>query len=214
MWAALGLVVVCGVVKVSGDFAVARAPEIAAVVVPPVQTVQPLQPAAKKVKKAAVGQRRGKVARAPAAVLVPVPVPVSVPAVEAPLIVAEEAFSAPPLLSPEPEPEPAPAPEPEAPLDFDGNGEQIAQAIANAKRGAVQTCFERELKQNPALRGNVLIELELAPPQQVHAVRVSDDLERPAFTKCVSAALQRLSFTGLDEDVSIQIPYALSPRGK
>jgi hypothetical protein len=78
----------------------------------------------------------------------------------------------------------------------------------------VQRCFERELKQNPKLQGRVTVELELAPPQQVNAVRVSDDLERPEFTRCVTAAMQRISFTGLNEELSVQVPYVLSARGK
>jgi len=134
-----------------------------------------------------------------------------------------------PELKPEPEPEPEPLPaaplpapplvstepEPQAALVLDdGNGEAIARAIQGAKRGAVQQCFERELKSNPKLSGTVVVELELAPPQQVSEVRVSDDLERPAFTQCVRAAMQSLSFSGLNEEISVRVPYAVSARGK
>ena len=104
----------------------------------------------------------------------------------------------------EPAPEPAP----------DGNGEAIARAIAASKRAAVRACFESELKQQPTLRGNVLVELDLAPPNRVTDVRVTDDLERPAFTRCVSSEMQRVHFAALDEELSVAVPYVLSPERK
>ena len=96
----------------------------------------------------------------------------------------------------------------------DGNGEAIARAIAAEKRGAVRNCFERELKQTPTLGGNVVVELDLVPPDRVNAVRVSDDLERPAFTHCVSSAMEHLTFVALNEEVSVRVPYVLSAQAK
>jgi outer membrane biosynthesis protein TonB len=151
------------------------------------------------------------------------PAPVTDPEVATEPAPVQEPFSAPPLLNTEPPaaaPAPAPEPEPtavetaEAPLTFDGNGEEIARAIAKAKRREVQRCFEHELKRAPTLHGTVNVELELAPPQQVTAVRVSDDLERPELTACVTQAMQRLSFTGLNEEISVRVPYVLTARGK
>jgi hypothetical protein len=134
-----------------------------------------------------------------------------------------EPFSAPPLLPTEPPP-PAPeaavtaapeAAEPDdAPLTFDGNGEAIARAIANAKRRAVQACFEHELKRAPNLHGTVNVELDLAPPQKVNDVRVSDDLDSPELTRCIATTMQHLNFVGLNEDVTIHVPYLLSARSK
>ena len=105
-------------------------------------------------------------------------------------------------------------PAPEAESVGDGNGEAIARAIAIEKRRAVQDCFERELKQTPTLKGNVTVELDLAPPQQVNGVRVTDDLDRPAFTQCVSSTMQHLSFVALNEEVSVHVPYVLTARAK
>lgn len=130
------------------------------------------------------------------------------------------AMVAAPLLAPLPPPplvetEPAPVEAVAPALAFDdGNGESIARAIARAKRAAVQDCFERELKRSPDLRGNVTVELELSPPNRVGAVRVSDDLNRPELTRCVTATMQKLQFSGLNEEVSVQLPYALSPAPK
>ena len=95
-----------------------------------------------------------------------------------------------------------------------GNGEAIARAIAADQRGAVRACFERELKGDPTLHGTVAVELDLAPPNQIAAVRVSDDLERPAFTECVSAAMRHARFAALNEEVHVRVPYVLSAEGK
>lgn len=109
---------------------------------------------------------------------------------------------------------PPPAPPAEEEDTRDGNGEAIARAIASAKRAAVRECFERELKQTPKLAGTVVVELDLAPPNSVREVRVSDDLERPSFTRCVVQTMQDVRFSSLDEEVSVRVPYALTPGRK
>jgi hypothetical protein len=142
------------------------------------------------------------------------------PASDVAPVVAERVVSAPAPIPEVTEPKeelvppPAPAPQPvESPdlLTLDGNGESIARAIASAKRAAVRDCFERELKQAPTLTGTVVVELDLAPPNHLGDVRVTDDLQRPAFTRCVTSTMQQVRFTGLDEEVSINVPYVLSP---
>ena len=57
----------------------------------------------------------------------------------------------------------------------------------------------------------------VAPPvrffdiNRVEVLRVSDDLDRPEFTRCVTSAMQGLRFAALDEDISVRVPYTLSP---
>ncbi|MDP3237335.1 MAG: AgmX/PglI C-terminal domain-containing protein [Myxococcales bacterium] len=130
------------------------------------------------------------------------------------LVVVNEAPPPPPDAPPAEPPEevegPPPAPQAEEPAQ-DGNGEGIARAIAAEKRAAVRSCFERELKEQPKLTGTVVVELDLAPPARVEAVRVSDDLNRPGFTRCVTAAMQGVRFAMLDEEISVRVPYVLSP---
>jgi len=166
-------------------------------------------------KKSRVAPRRevASPSVAPARVVVSAPTP-------APVVAERGVVSAPTPIPEVTEPKeelvppPAPAPEPvESPdlLTLDGNGESIARAIASAKRAAVRDCFERELKQAPTLTGTVVVELDLTPPNHLGDVRVIDDLQRPAFTRCVTSTMQQVRFTGLDEDVSISVPYVLSP---
>ncbi len=118
-------------------------------------------------------------------------------------------------------PPPPPPPESVAKLEEeeevperDGNGEAIARAIAAEKRAAVRACFESELKASPKLHGTVIVELELAPPNRVNGVRVNDDLERAAFTSCVAATMRDVKFGALDEEISVSVPYVLTPAAK
>lgn len=60
----------------------------------------------------------------------------------------------------------------------------------------------------------MLVEFDLAPPDRVIDVRVSDDLERPSFTRCVSDEMHRVRFAALDEELSVAVPYVLSPERK
>jgi hypothetical protein len=235
-WVVLVVLTSAAVLGVSGAIAwhvlsASEAPRVAEV--PPVVEPRSRPPAPKPPRPAAgTRTRKAKASRvAQARTPAPTPPPVEVAAPAAPAAPVEVAAPAPraepaaPPVPPGPEPavtappmvptEPQPAPEvDEAPLSFDGNGEQIARAVASAKRRAVQQCFERELKRTPELRGTVNVELDLAPPQKVNAVRVSDDLDRPELTRCVADSMQRLNFVGLNEEVTIHVPYVLSPRAK
>jgi hypothetical protein len=123
---------------------------------------------------------------------------------------SDESVARDPAAAPD-QPPAEPLPERAAPVAWDGSGESIARAIAAAKRAAVRNCFEHELKQQPKLTGTVVVELDLAAPDRVEALRVSDDLNRPEFTRCVTSAMQGLRFAALDEDISVRVPYTLSP---
>jgi hypothetical protein len=98
---------------------------------------------------------------------------------------------------------PAQRPEPQAVL------EDLARSLANQKRGAVQLCFERELKRDPHLRGNATVTIDLKAPHILARVFVQDSLHRPSFTHCVEQALRNVDFPHLGEDVSVEIPFAL-----
>ena len=201
-----GLLLLAGALgKTAWDVVVAPRPAAAAVLMPaplaaPVQVVP-----AQKLGAAAKPRAKARTPKSVQPALAPLPLP--------PMVATEPAPT--PVEAAVQEPAPAPVPVPaEEPIAFDGNGADIARAIAKAKRAAVQQCFEHELKRSPDLAGTVTIELDLAPPRQVQSVRVSDDLQRPEFTACVTAAMQQLSFTGLNEEVSVQLPYVLSARRK
>ena len=43
---------------------------------------------------------------------------------------------------------------------------------------------------------------------------IVDDLNRPTFTRCVTSAMQGVRFASLDEEISVRVPYVLSPERK
>lgn len=85
----------------------------------------------------------------------------------------------------------------------------LARALAEQKKGAVQLCFERELKRDPRLRGSVLVALELKAPRSLGLVDVQTSLRRPTFVKCVGRAMQSVDFPTLQEDVRVELPFVL-----
>ncbi len=87
--------------------------------------------------------------------------------------------------------------------------EDLARAIAQDKGGAIQLCYERELKRSPRLKGRVVVALDLVAPQKVAKVDVRDNLRRPTFTTCVHRAMKKIFFPTLREDLSIEIPFDL-----
>ncbi len=91
--------------------------------------------------------------------------------------------------------------------------EELARSIAQDKGGAIQLCYERELKKNPRLKGRVVVELDLVAPQKVSRVVVRDNLRKPAFTTCVKRTMKKLFFPSLREDLSIEIPFDLRSPG-
>jgi len=87
--------------------------------------------------------------------------------------------------------------------------EDLARSLAVQKKGAVQLCFERELKRDPRLKGSATVTVSLEAPHRIGQVEVRDDLGRQAFTKCVRTAMRSLDFPTLSEDVTVELPFAL-----
>jgi hypothetical protein len=89
------------------------------------------------------------------------------------------------------------------------NAYEMAREMANERRGAVQLCYERELKRNPNLHGHVTVDLQLKAPHTVGEIRVVDNLRRESFTECVTQAMKQVDFPPLREDLTFEIPFAL-----
>jgi hypothetical protein len=90
------------------------------------------------------------------------------------------------------------------------NAYDLARSIASDRRGAVQLCYEHALKRDPHLHGRVTVDLQLKAPHQIGEVRVIDNLKRTSFTQCVQKAMRHLDFPPLGEDLSVEIPFALT----
>jgi hypothetical protein len=91
------------------------------------------------------------------------------------------------------------------------DAETLARSLADQKKGAVQLCFERELKRNPHLSGSATVSLELKAPHRLGRVEVRDSLHRKPFTRCVTRAMRSVQFPELSQDLSVELPFALRP---
>ncbi|HEY3446561.1 MAG TPA: AgmX/PglI C-terminal domain-containing protein [Myxococcales bacterium] len=87
--------------------------------------------------------------------------------------------------------------------------EELARSLAAQKKGAVQLCFERELKRDPRLKGSAMVRVTLEAPHRIGSISVQDDLDRHSFTKCVRTAMKSLDFPSLSEDLTVELPFAL-----
>jgi len=91
--------------------------------------------------------------------------------------------------------------------------EALARSLAEQKKGAVQLCFERELKRDPRLRGTVTVALELKAPHRLGQIDVQSSLPKQSFIKCVGQAMQNVDFPNLGEDVRVELPFSLQTPG-
>jgi hypothetical protein len=90
------------------------------------------------------------------------------------------------------------------------NAYDLARAIAADRRGAVQLCYEHELKRNPRLHGRATVDLQIKAPRSIGEVRVIDNLKRSSFTRCVQKALRAIDIPPVAEDLVVEIPFALT----
>lgn len=86
---------------------------------------------------------------------------------------------------------------------------ELARSIAAQKKGAVQLCFERELKRDPGLTGSATVVLDLRRPHRLAKIVVRDDLKIPRFTRCVKDSMRSIDFPRLESSVTIELPFAL-----
>ena len=89
------------------------------------------------------------------------------------------------------------------------DAESLARSLADQKKGAVQLCFEHELKRNPHLSGSATVSLDLKAPHRLGRVEVTDSLHRKGFTRCVTRAMRSVQFPELAQDLSVELPFAL-----
>ncbi len=96
------------------------------------------------------------------------------------------------------------------PLAHAVNPTEFAHQVAADRKGGIQLCYEKLLKRNPALRGKVMVELDLQLPNRLSGVVVHDSFHSPDFTRCVQGLMQRMVVPPLTESVTVEIPFALS----
>jgi TonB family protein len=88
------------------------------------------------------------------------------------------------------------------------------QAVIDQNRAQVRNCYERRLKVNNVLQGELKLKLKIATNGQVNAVAVNGSLHDNEVFSCVRQVAQRWSFkppSGGNCAV-VQVPFQFAPK--
>lgn len=101
--------------------------------------------------------------------------------------------------------------------DWDCSGDlsrESLQAVIDKNRAQVRNCYERRLKVNNVLQGDLKLKLKIGASGQVSAVGVNGSLRDNEVFSCVRSIAQRWSFTPpKDGDCAVvQIPFQFAPK--
>jgi len=136
------------------------------------------------------------------------------------------------LVIPDPEPDSGPvvdagAPRPTRRLPGTGTGprdawESCTGDIPRAEAARVihdfntqiRNCYERQLKQNPALQGNLTVDLMIAPDGRVEGTRLAGTLRDRDVFACVRSVTSHMRFPapGGRDCAVVQAPFSFTPR--
>ncbi len=97
--------------------------------------------------------------------------------------------------------------------DPDNIDPRVLQQFITARRAAVQSCYERELRHNPAMKGGkVVLRMAIGTRGRVSGLSVEEDtLGSDAVTACMSALMQRWIFPVTPrEEVPLSVPFVFA----
>lgn len=128
------------------------------------------------------------------------------------------------LDEPEPEPEPTPEPEPDKPRkrgpsrgEWDCSGELPMPAISKIMRenqSQIRNCYERRLKVNNVLQGDLNLKVKVGGNGAVVATGVSGTLRDNEVFSCVRAIADKWSFPVPEGGACavVQVPFRFTPK--
>ncbi len=104
------------------------------------------------------------------------------------------------------------------PSEAFGTGVLDSSAIAKVvsrRKGAIKSCYEKQLKRNPKLAGKVKVQFTILQSGRVSNARVLEDTTGdPAVGKCIVSGMQRWRFPKPDGgDVTVAFPFVFAPSG-
>jgi len=127
-------------------------------------------------------------------------------------------------LEEEPEPEPTPEPEPDKtakPARVRAGGEWECSGdlpnpgkVINENRAQIRSCYERRLKVNNVLQGDLTLRVKVGSTGRVVASSVSGSIRDPQVWSCVRSLAQTWTFpvpTG-GACAVVQVPFQFSPK--
>jgi outer membrane biosynthesis protein TonB len=87
------------------------------------------------------------------------------------------------------------------------------QSVIDSNRAQIRSCYERRLKTNNVLQGDLKLKIRVAPNGQVSATAVSGSLKDNEVFNCVRNIAQRWSFPPPDNGCAVvQVPFQFSPK--
>lgn len=155
----------------------------------------------------------------------PAPEPVAAPIPKAPERSTALANNDLVLDEPEPEPEPTPDPEPVAPTkkkgparsEWDCSGELAMPAISKIMRdnqSQIRNCYERRLKVNNVLQGDLNLKVKVGANGSVVSSAVSGSLRDNEVYSCVRAIADKWTFPVPEGGACavVQVPFRFTPK--
>lgn len=84
-----------------------------------------------------------------------------------------------------------------------------------ARKGAIQSCYEKELKRNPNLKGKVVVRFSILPSGRVGDFEIDENtLGSEAVASCIRAAIRGWVFPFKPDDAAtVSYPFVFSPTG-
>ena len=87
------------------------------------------------------------------------------------------------------------------------------QGVIDSNRAQIRSCYERRLKMNNVLAGDLKLRLRVAPSGQVTATAVSGSLRDNEVFGCVRNIASKWSFPPPEKGCAvIQVPFQFSPK--
>lgn len=94
----------------------------------------------------------------------------------------------------------------------DVDREKLA-AYVRARKGAIQQCYEKELKRNPSLKGKVVVRFSITPSGRTSDIDVEENtLGNEAVASCIKTTIRGWVFPFKpDSEVPVAYPFVFAP---
>lgn len=94
----------------------------------------------------------------------------------------------------------------------DVDREKLA-AYVRSRKGAIQQCYEKELKRNPSLKGKVVVRFNITPAGRTSEIDIEENtLGNEAVASCIKTTIRGWVFPFKpDSDVPVAYPFVFAP---
>lgn len=94
----------------------------------------------------------------------------------------------------------------------DVDREKLASYV-RGRKGAIQQCYEKELKRNPSLKGKVVVRFNITPSGRTSEIEIEENtLGNEAVASCIRTTIRTWIFPFKpDSDVPVAYPFVFAP---